>query len=387
MRRNPLAVVAFAVAGALLAAGIPLLLLQGSDTSGDGVDLEAGPTVPSTTPTASKALIPELQDFVSKTRGLPFKRPVRVQVLEDEAFERRIRRLVRMTVVEARRRQRVMQALGLIGPDVDFNLVQQMISAATVLGLYDSATASLIVRGTGPTPLLRSVLVHELTHALQDQHFDLDRQQRRLRRSTQGLQAVVEGDARRIQSAYEDTMSPAELAALNQELAERAASIPSEVPPALAALNGFPYRVGERFTSTVVALSGQKVLDAAFSEPPSTAEQLLHPDRFIAQEDEVDVPTPDGDGRVIQVDTLGEFALEVLLDEVVPEEQVRQATQGWGGDRYVAWADGPRSCVRLNVVMDTPTDADELARVLAVWAARSGATVEGRQPIVVTSCH
>lgn len=378
---------ALAVAAALLlGVGAPMLLLQSRDQSGGDLTAEAGPASPVTTPSPLRALIPELQAFVEKERGLSFRRPVRVQILEDEAFERRIRRLTRMSLVEARRRQRLMQALGVIGPDVDFKLVQEMSSASSILGVYDPATSSLIVRGGDPTPLTRSVLVHELTHAVQDQHFDLERQQR-IRPSSQGIQAVIEGDATRIQVAYEDSLTDTERAAIAEETAQRQASAPAEVPAALSRLNQFPYLVGEQFTSTVVALSGQKGLDEAFSAPPGTAEQILHPDRFLAQEGSVDVQAPVAEGRVVQEDTLGEFVLQVLLEQVVSEEQVRQATEGWGGDRYVLWVDGPRNCVRINIIMDSRTDADEMADALAVWAATSGATVAGRQPIVVTSCH
>ncbi len=59
----------------------------------------------------------------------------------------------------------------------------------------------------------------------------------------------------------------------------------------------------------------------------------------------------------------------------------------WGGYRYVVWADGSRNCVRLHVMMDTAADAEELATALGTWATRSGATVEGRQPIVVKACN
>ena len=378
---------ALAVAAALLlGVGAPMLLLQTGDESGGDLPTEPNPAPPVTTPSPVKAAIPELQDFVEKERGLTFRRPVRVQVLADENFERRIRRLTRMTLVEARRRQRLMQALGVIGPEVDFKLVQEMSDVSSILGIYDARTSSLVVRGGELTPLVRSVLVHELTHAVQDQHFDLDRQQR-LRPSSQGILAVIEGDATRIQAAYEASLSDAERAAIAEELQGRRASAPADVPAALTRLNQFPYLVGEEFTSTVVALSGQKGLDEAFTEPPGTAEQLLHPDRFLAQEGSVAVHPPVADGPVLQEDTLGEFVLRVLLEQVVPEEQVRQATEGWGGDRYVLWVNGLLSCVRINIVMDSRTDADEMADALEVWAATSGATVAGRQPVVVTSCH
>ena len=53
------------------------------------------------------------------------------------------------------------------------------------LAFYDPRTQDVYVRGTDTTaPATRVTLAHELTHALQDQHFDLRALQRRPRRST-----------------------------------------------------------------------------------------------------------------------------------------------------------------------------------------------------------
>lgn len=353
-----------------------------------GASLREPALGPSATPTTTplESVVPELQRFVEEARGLEFRRPVIVQVLEEAAFHRRIRVLVRPTLVEGSRRLRVLKALGLV--DADVQLSRTRSDTSSYLGLYDSRTNRLVVRGTEATPFLRAVMVHELVHALQDQHFDLSRSRTRTGQAAQGFQAVVEGDASRIENLYVRSLTPGQQA----EAAEEAANLQSggggaAVPPAVSRFIAFPYLVGAEFTSTLVDLSGQAALDGAFSRPPRTAEQLLHPVDYVAGEVALPVPEPKADRRAVVTETLGEFGLQVLLDGVVPEEEIERATSGWGGDRYVVWADGPRNCVRLHVNMDTPADAEELAAALGTWAAGTGAAVEGRRPIVVTSCH
>jgi len=64
-----------------------------------------------------------------------------------------------------------------------------------------------------------------------------------------------------------------------------------------------------------------------------------------------------------------------------------KAAEGWGGDHYVAWNSGAKTCVRFNVVMDTAQDSTELVSALRTWAASNpGATVRGTSPVVVTNC-
>ncbi len=370
--------------------GVVALVLVAALTGGErgGAGLREPALRPSAPRTASalEALIGELQQFVESTRGLAFKHPVQVQVLEEAAFRRRIRALIRPSLVEGNRRQRVLKAFGLIPADLTLSRAEQESASSSIVGLYDPRTNRLVVRGKEPTPYVRSVLVHELTHALQDQHFDLSRNRPRSGGAAKGWLAVVEGDATRVEDLYLASLSADERDQAAEELAAIQAE-PSEIPPAVARFIAFPYQVGPQFTSTLLRLSGQSGLDRAFSTPPRTDEQLLHPVVYVAGEAGVSVPEPEADRRRVLADTFGEFGLRVLLTDVVPQDEIERATSGWGGDRYVVWADGRRNCARLHVLMDTASDAEELAASLGTWAAASGATVEGRAPIVVTSCR
>ena len=96
------------------------------------------------------------------------------------------------------------------------------------------------------------------------------------------------------------------------------------------------------------------------------------------------------DGKVIDHGVVGEFGLLLLfLDAKQPLSQAvaARAAAGWGGDRYVAWDNGDQTCLRANFVMDTQADTDQLASALREWAGHQpGATVQGSNPIILTTC-
>ena len=61
-----------------------------------------------------------------------------------------------------------------------------------------------------------------------------------------------------------------------------------------------------------------------------------------------------------------------------------RAAKGWGGDRYVAWRDGDRSCVRMDFVMDSPKETDELVKSLREWAAARKGSATAAGPSLTT---
>ena len=99
------------------------------------------------------------------------------------------------------------------------------------------------------------------------------------------------------------------------------------------------------------------------------------------------VAAPAADGPVTDEGSLGELMLELVGAESVDHDRAAAAAAGWGGDHYVTWAEGGRTCVRWNVVMDTDRDTDELLLVLRSWAEdHAGATVGGTNPVILTNC-
>jgi hypothetical protein len=288
---------------------------------------------------------------------------------------------------------RFLQALGLLGGDLDLDALAEA-EVDSVVGFYDSQTGALYVRGAELTPYVREVLVHELTHALDDQHFELDptflEQEDPGDESGTAFEALVEGSAMVVEDRWFDSRPADERAAIEEaEGAGAPADDEDTVPDLFDALFSFPYVVGPEFVRAVLDAGGQDRLAEAFAQPPVTSEHILHPDRFLAGEGARAVARPSSDSRAIDRGVLGELGLLVMLERAVDHDVAVRAADGWGGDSYVAWNDDRgRTCVRTNFVMDTPRDTTELSAALRAWASRNpGATVSGTSTVVVTNCR
>ena len=80
---------------------------------------------------------------------------------------------------------------------------------------------------------------------------------------------------------------------------------------------------------------------------------------------------PGADGTAFDDGEIGQFFLFLMLRSQLSDDSARVAAEGWGGDRYVAWRDGARTCVRMDFVMDTSSENDELVKALREWASRT----------------
>ncbi|MGH9117284.1 MAG: hypothetical protein ACRD0A_05250, partial [Acidimicrobiales bacterium] len=236
-------------------------------------------------------------------------------------------------------------------------------------------TDELVVRGTSTTPYVRTTIAHELVHALDDQHFELDRPEidESDGEESFGFDAVVEGNAVRIEERYLASLSDRELEEYGAEEAELASSFPAfSIPAIVVDLLVAPYVLGPVLVELVLDEGGQSALDAAFGDPPVTSEQVMVPEKFIEGEGPVPVAAPASDGEISSEGAFGAFLLGLLLERELDPSDVDRAVTGWGGDAYVAWADGDGACVRLAVVGDTAEETAELADGVAEWSAEDG---------------
>lgn len=337
-----------------------------------------------------ESVMPALSAFVENERSLRFKSPVTFTMLDDAAFRARLNeRRLGPAEAEARHLQGVMQALGLIEPGVDLAAQVRRLSTGSVSVFYDTAANELLVRNVEPTPFVRKVLVHELTKALDDQHFELDRPNLRSPgdEAGDGFDAIVEGIATRVEERYVATLPSSDRQAVQAEQRRLAAQIPRDLPQYVLVSFGFPFTGGLRMANALAEAGGQARLNAALSAPPSTTEQVLRPEKYMAGEGPRAVGTPAADGPVTAQGSLGQLNLSLMLAEVLEAGYAEGAADGWGGDRYVAWEQGGQTCVRLVVEMDNAEENAELAEGLADWASGTpGAVVEGTGPFTVTRC-
>ncbi len=226
------------------------------------------------------------------------------------------------------------------------------------------------------------VLSHELVHALDDQHFNLERFSARTIPNDDHLvaiQAVAEGSAILFSYLYlfEDLLSlrpdmMEELIddldrSMDRELAR------SKVPEAVIAPVFFAYSQGFRFVHAVYKERGIEGVNALYEDETLSTENILHPDGYLAGTDlpvNVELEKPgQGDGGEspgleLLEDTFGEFGVEIILRHYLPADVAEKAAEGWAGDRYALF-EGPGGTVLIwDSVWDTEADTLEFHEVL-----------------------
>ena len=336
--------------------------------------------------------IAELSAFVADQRELEFLRPVEVELLEDEAFVNRLLDGTEENRADTDSTEKVLRALRLIEPGVDLFDTFVAFYRVAVLGFYDPESDELVLRGSELTPYVRGTLVHELSHALDDQHFELHRpavdeadDERAL-----AFSSLIEGVSVSIENAYTQGLSPAEREQADREAVEfagRASGV--AIPPIVTRLAQFPYLFGPFFVGALVEEGKEARVDEAFRNPPTTSEEILVPSVYLRGEEPIAVPEPSDEGlRRIDQGSYGRWALYLTLDHFLDSETADAAADGWGGDSYVAWDEGGRSCVRMAFAMDTPTDLSELDAAWRQWADAHGNTTVDRsgELVTVTAC-
>ena len=386
-RRNPLvAVVAVLLVVALALGGIAVVVRRDDE---DRPRSTAQP-VPTTTtappgepPTQSEldAVVADLAGFVTEVRGLAFKRPVPVKLLDDAAFAARVESEAIEDIEELDETEGVLRALGLLDDGVDLAETLRTFLGDGVVGFYDPETGELVVRGAVITPYVRLTIAHELTHALDDQHFELDRPalDDADDESGAGFSALVEGNAVRVEDAFRETLSDEEREQAEAEEARLSANLDlSRVPRVVPELIAFPYAFGPTMVQALLAEGGEDRVNEAYAEPPTTTEQVLDPVSWLRDgEPPIDVPPPPADGAIFDEGVIGLWGIVLLLEDELGQADAVEAARGWGGDWYVAWNEGDEVCVRATFEMDTPEDVEELAAGLDQWSlAQDDAAVD-----------
>lgn len=334
--------------------------------------------------------VADLVDFVEDERGLEFEHPVYVDFLSSADYSDAVRvDAADLSDEEAEsldQETSFLRALGLAEGEVDLAEASNDMADAGTLAYYDLVTRHVVVRGQELDVDLRVTLVHELTHALQDQHFDLGTLQDGLDVDPDdanldvygGYQALVEGDAVRIENAYVGELPDDEfdeyVESYDSQVEESEDEL-GDVPAALQASMLVPYMLGQPLVDLIAADGGNDAVDDAFDQLPSTGEHLLDPRSYFDNQGptDLDVPElPDDIDDSVDEGTFGAVDLYVLLAERLDPLVALHATDGWGNARYVTYEDDDdRICVRFAVDNDSTGEARELADALQGWVDAS----------------
>jgi hypothetical protein len=372
--------IAIVLVVALIAAGAVFVVTR----SGDDDDA----------PSAWDPRIAELADFVEHERGLAFDHPIQSEFLSEDEFRKKVTNNEELTEEdkdEIRHYEGLFRALGLVEGNLDLVQSMNQLAGETVLGLYDPETKTVFIRGNTITPDMRPTIVHELTHALQDQHFDLSRELHPSGEDS-AYRALFEADALRIEDKYEATLTQEERDAIDaaEDTLRQEADLEG-VPKVLTELFAMPYVLGPPFVDAVVRERGDKGVDRAFKERPTSEEQIANPAAYFIGDNPSKVPTPklrSGEKKVGDADDFGMVSLLLVLGERLSFPQAWTAVDGWKGDASVGYRADGRDCIRDRTELDSPVDADELEAALRAWGEGHNTTTTrtGRRTVEFSSC-
>lgn len=337
----------------------------------------ATPTGPAVSPTPGPdpaTVYKTIEEQVVAIRGIQPTKPVDPQVLDEVELKVRLEKSFNEDnppeLIAAN--ERLLKGMGMFPEDASLSGLYLELLGSLIAGFYSPEDDALYVvaRSGGLGVNERVTFAHEYTHALQDQKFDLESfDLGAVGEGDRGLGrlSLIEGDATLSMSLWlQQHLTPAEQVELVRvSLDPKALAILEKMPPILRESLGFPYDAGLRLVLKIHAEGGWPAVDAALARPPASSEQVMHPEKYTANEAPLVVDIPDdlatrmGAGWTVGLeDTLGEFQLGVwlrgALGRVVP---ANEAAAGWGGDRVVL-VQGPNGAWGIALVTDWDTEAD-----------------------------
>jgi hypothetical protein len=380
-----------------LAAFVIVLLIAGA---GFVVTSESGPDYPD----EWDARVAPLAEFVAEERGLEFEHPVTVNFLTAEEYSAETRSdtgnspgPTEEEKAEMEEYVAVMRALGLVSGTFDVEAATNQIADSGTLAFYSPVEKQVYVRGTELTPALRVTLVHELTHVLQDQHFDLEQLGTAEGPVATTVRALAEGDAGRVEEVYAaEVLTDEERKAYEkkqQEDSDGAEDDLADVPEILTATFGAPYAFGPAVVQIAFAMDGNTGVDALFEAPPSEF-ALFDPIGFppaehtAADQERIDIELPEG-AEQIDEDTFGPVFWYLLLSARLGDEAAFDAVEGVSADGFLSYRQDGKVCVKGSARAEK-ADADELRSALESWAEqgpKGSAEVAGSgDQVDLTSC-
>jgi hypothetical protein len=320
---------------------------------------------------------------MAEIRGLSLDREVRRGVMGRDAI---IARLREKTAHEYPPGEIVLEGelykrLGLLPESMDYERTMFALLEEQVAGFYDPDEQTLYIADWLPAAAQPVTMAHEITHALQDQHFHIGRYTHHVRGrgdAQTAAMAVIEGDAT---AAMMDFML-VPLGRRTRDMPDVTAMVASqlqgadqarlrEAPRALRETLLFPYLAGLGMCVRALregdAYSG---VDALLARPPDSTEQVLHAEKLSAREAPVAVPARvppalAGEYEVAYHDVLGELGARLFFYEAMPDARAHAAAQGWGGDHAVLLV--PRGSMTAAGDAGVALAGDALARDVMLW--------------------
>jgi hypothetical protein len=310
----------------------------------------------------------------SEVRQLPILRAVKSGAQSRSEIERMVIRNLdeQTTPAEMQATEIALKKLGLVPHDFQYRNFVVRLLTEQVAGYYDPKAQQFYLADWIELEGQKPVMAHELTHALQDQHFDL----RRFEQWPKGdadaelaAHALIEGDATLAMTLYMAKHPMVALAFVRSVASTQTSSEQfQKAPRALRESLVFPYQEGSEWATQVYKRGGWKMVSEAYKQLPLSTEKILHAEKYFAHEAPIKVSLPSltqalgPNWKRIDYDVNGEWSYYLILDEFLNDiSESRRAAAGWAGDRYALYR-GPNAedtFLAQLTVWDSENDARE----------------------------
>jgi hypothetical protein len=289
--------------------------------------------------------VDSLRIYVEGATRLKYRRPPRYALHTPEQIKAYLRRQLERRLPPGRLEAiaAAYHLLGLLPDTIAFRNAVLDFNAPAVSGFYDPETDTLYCRtGFGPSQV-REVLTHEMVHALQAQYVNLDSLVDPSRPSDQAFaaKAVIEGQAMfatvRLLAGGRNVVGYTGVwNALVDAVRRRTIATPRtrRIPLLLRERFIAPYLFGAQFMSAWQGYRWSDTLPLGRLMPQSS-EQILHPERYAAGDQPIELAFADSAGRIRIEDVLGELDVHLLEAQLAGAKTLGKiGVLGWGGDRY-----------------------------------------------------
>jgi hypothetical protein len=360
---------------------------------------QPAPQQPAATTAAARnaALIAATQEVLKETsevRQLAILRPVQSSTQSRPEIERAVMKNLdeEVSPADMHAAEVTLKKLGLAPPDFQYRALMIRLLTEQVAGYYEPKTRQFYLADWIDIDGQKPIMAHELTHALQDQHFNLRRFDHWPKGDSDAelaAHALIEGDATMAMAMY---VASNPFRALSFLKSMGAMSIATEeldkAPRSVRESLLFPYQEGMNFTRALYKQGGWADVSKAFTTLPQSTEQILHPDKYFAREAPVKVTVPDitnllnSEGKRSEIrsqrsvagfqaaattwkrlasDVNGEWGFYLMLDEFLKSAaESRRAAAGWAGDRTAVYESSKGEVLYISLsTWDTENDARE----------------------------
>lgn len=347
--------------------------------------------------------VDEIIAFAGKDTGLPVKNEVKRRLTSREEVEAYLENNMREDK-DAQRLQRselVLKKFGLIPRDFNLGTFLVALLREQVAGYYDPKTKTVNLLDWLGVDQQRPVLAHELTHALQDQSFDLKRWTEEgdsdlenkknptaadvaNDESSEARQAVVEGQAMAVLIDYilaplhQSLLdSPEIVQTLKQQMLSGTSDSPEfkTAPIFLKDELTFAYGYGLDFVAEVIRKRGkEQAFSGLLKNPPRTTRQIMEPATYLSGEQIPPMPLPNfgqifKDYERFDIGAMGEFDVLILIEQYAGRKTAGELSRQWRGGYYYAAKPRGKSPAPLGLLyLSRWSSAESASKFASIYA-------------------